>query len=390
MKFASTAAAATILAGAASAQVSSPLTLLQYASQLLTPDCRETVTGLVMGSDLAQCLQVNNLLPILLNSNTSVIPNVNDYLVDLCAAEACDPEVITNATRSVQSSCATDLARFGISNGTVDTVMGAYDTARKVACLSTNDTQLTETNMMDNSTMANSTADTNSTLCPTALLYQAEQYLGVNFTNTYIDSLLLGANATAYRQLLAVPQNSTIVEGLVCNDCIAASLQVILSDYPQLEDLTFNISSETVEQYVNVTLSQNGTGPANSTWNISSVYQGVCDVQVNSSSPLPASINQTAYNTTEPMMNMTSTAVPSIATASASTVTGPLASTTAAAVSAASAATVVATGTSAGGVVNSVVAPVSSAAVAPGSVVSGAVQSVTNVAAPTKRFVKWD
>ena len=63
MKFASTAAAATVLAGAASAQVSSPLTLLQYASQLLTPECRETVTGLVMGSDLAQCLQVNNLLP---------------------------------------------------------------------------------------------------------------------------------------------------------------------------------------------------------------------------------------------------------------------------------------------------------------------------------------
>ena len=136
--------------------------------------------------------------------------------------------------------------------------------------------------MMDNSTTANSTAASNSTLCPTALLYQAEQYLGVNFTNTYIDSLLLGANATAYRELLAVPQNSTIVDGLVCNDCIAASLQVILSDYPQLENLTFNISSQTVEQYVNVTLSQNGTGPANSTWNISSVYQGVCDVQVNS------------------------------------------------------------------------------------------------------------
>lgn len=31
--------------------------------QRLTAECREAVTGLVTGSELSQCLQVNNLLP---------------------------------------------------------------------------------------------------------------------------------------------------------------------------------------------------------------------------------------------------------------------------------------------------------------------------------------
>lgn len=114
-------------------------------------------TVLASNSSLSSCLQTENLYPsefssyltylvrspdlssdrsVLENNSTSVLPNVNDYLSSLCAAPACTPEVINNATQTVLSGCSTELSRFGISNGTVETIMGAYSTARKVACLS--------------------------------------------------------------------------------------------------------------------------------------------------------------------------------------------------------------------------------------------------------------
>lgn len=113
------------------------LTTFAHTLCRLTAECREAVTGLVTTSDLAQCVQVSNLLPILNNADTSVIPNVNDYLVDLCAAEPCSQATIDDATETVTTACATDLNRFGVSTDIVEFIMNAYPTAREVACLST-------------------------------------------------------------------------------------------------------------------------------------------------------------------------------------------------------------------------------------------------------------
>lgn len=74
---------------------------------------------------------------VLNNANTSVIPNINDYLTGLCSADACNQTTIDNATETVTTACATDLSRFGISEGLVEFIMNAYPTAREVACLST-------------------------------------------------------------------------------------------------------------------------------------------------------------------------------------------------------------------------------------------------------------
>lgn len=123
-------------------------------------------------------------------------------------------------------------------------------------------------------------ASSNGTFCPIALLSQVEDYLNVSFTNTYIDSLILGANATAYQQILALPKDTQFVNQLGCNDCVAASVDVVLMDYPQLENLTFKIPQSYVANYTNLPLNNTSS---NGTWTVTSLYEGVCAIDVGSS-----------------------------------------------------------------------------------------------------------
>jgi hypothetical protein len=245
---------------------------------------------------------------VLNNANTSVIPNINDYLTGLCSADACNQTTIDNATETVTTACATDLSRFGISEGLVEFIMNAYPTAREVACLSTkwvvllararrvkvsgidlrlascSDTSLlmaNGTSMMSNASSSMNSTSNMTTFCPTALLYKAQDYLGVNLTNNYIDSLILGANATAYQQILAIPHNGSVIADFGCNDCVAAGLEIVIRDYPQLENLTFNLNASDVEEYTNYTLTGlNQTERDNTTWTVARLYEGFCDVDV--------------------------------------------------------------------------------------------------------------
>lgn len=139
-----------------------------------------------------------------------------------------------------------------------------------------------DTELVSSNSTSNATSSTNATqLCPTALLYKAEEYLGVNFTNTYIDSLLLGANATAYQQLLSIPRNGSIISEFACNDCVAAGLEVVIRDYPQLENISFDLTAGQVQNYTNYTLPGVNATEANKTsWTVSELYDGFCDVDV--------------------------------------------------------------------------------------------------------------
>jgi hypothetical protein len=393
MKFATTAAAAAVLAtSGASAQLSSPMQLLQYGSRLLTAECRDAVTGLVSGSELSQCLQVNNLLPILNNGDTSVIPNINDYLTGLCSADACNQTTIDNATELVTTACATDLSRFGVTEDVVRFVMNAYPTAREVACLSTNDTELVNAN---GTSMTSNSSSNSSTFCPTALLYKAQDYLGANFTNSYIDSLILGANATAYQQILAVPRNGSLLTEFGCNDCVAAGLEVVIRDYPQLENKTFQLDASNVEEYTNYTLSGlNQTERDNNTWTVARLYEGFCDVDVLANSSLPASINSTAYNSTEESMTMSAPATVTT-TLSTSVIAGATSAATAAASVTPSAMTsVMASATSLAAPVASATSAVASAVASvipiPSQILSELAGVSSAAAAPTKRWVKWE
>lgn len=147
MKFATTATAATaVLATGASAQLGNittgggvaPLDLLKSISAILSTDCRETVTGLLApNSSFGQCIQTKNMLPILMNNQTTIIPEVDEYLQGICSSPACDDDVVEEASDAITDKCAQDLQNFGLSTSLVETVFGAYDTIREVACLST-------------------------------------------------------------------------------------------------------------------------------------------------------------------------------------------------------------------------------------------------------------
>jgi hypothetical protein len=234
---------------------------------------------------------------VLMSNNGSIIPQVNTYLQSTCSMPACSDALITNTTQQVLSSCSTDLSNFGISNNTVRTIMDAYPTARKIACLSTNSTTLS------NSTTAGYNATSNSTLCPIAVLDQVQAYLGVPLSTRYLSSLVLGGNSTAYNAITAIVNNRTVAAKLACNDCVHAAVDIVLEDYPQLENASFKVGNSSW-------LSGNGTSTT-----LPESYQSLCGVSVGANASLPKSINETAYNTTigtnstSSSINMTSSSI---------------------------------------------------------------------------------
>jgi len=288
----STILASLAVVASASAQTVTPIALLGYLEQLLSPTCQSTLTTLLSSnSSLSQCVHTSGLLPILENTNTSIIPNINTYLTGLCAAPACTNTTITNATSQILAGCSSDLSNFGISNTTVNYVFGAYSTIREVACLSSNSSV--------SSMYANSTNSTNSSsiLCPISLLYDLQSYIGQPLTNSYIDTLILGGNATAYNQLLSITNDTTLLEQVACGDCFAGSVDVILENYPVLGNSTFNLPAGAMG-YLNGTNITIPAGMMNFT--VPQLYQGVCNITVGSNVSLPSTINETAYNTTLP------------------------------------------------------------------------------------------
>ncbi|KAJ9108897.1 hypothetical protein QFC21_000218 [Naganishia friedmannii] len=334
-------------AAGASAQVASPMDLLNYLSVLLSPSCKATLQGVVASnSSVSQCINIPGLYPILMNNNGSIIPQVNTYLQSTCGMPACSEALITNTTQQVLSSCSTDLSNFGISNNTVQIIMNAYPTARKIACLSTNST------MLSNSTTVGYNATSNSTLCPITVLDQVQAYLGVPLSTRYLTSLVLGGNSTAYNAVTQVLNNRTVAAKLACNDCVHAAVDIVLEDYPRLENASFSVGNSSW-------LSGNGTSTT-----LPKSYQSLCGVSVGANASLPKSINETAFNTTiggmnsTRSMNMTSSSIMGASSTAMASATG----------------------------VASIL-PVSSVASAASTATGVAARSVQEA---KKRFVRWD
>jgi hypothetical protein len=252
---------------------------------------------------------------VLTSNNGTIIPLVNTYLQSVCSSPACSNATIQNTTQQVLTSCATDLSNFGISQNIVEIVMNAYPTARKVVCLSTNST------MLSNSTTAGYNATSNSTLCPTALLDQFQTYLGVPLSTRYIQSIVLGGNATAYNTITNIANNKTIATKFACNDCVTAAVDVVLQDYPVLQNTTFSLgNSPLVANLTSSNSTSSNSTSSNSTsskYTLGEFYQGLCQVPVGANISLPASIMETAVgvNLTS-SMNSTSTSTASFSAAS--------------------------------------------------------------------------
>jgi hypothetical protein len=97
-----------------------------------------------------------------------------------------------------------------------------------------------------NSTSYNST---NGTFCVTEVLTDLSGYLGVNLTNSFIDTALLGGNSSVLQLIESIPPQA------LCSDCVVAGLELVELEYPGLGNASFALSKTgnyTVNQFFNM------------------------------------------------------------------------------------------------------------------------------------------
>jgi len=130
--------------------------LAAYASAQLSPQCTAALQGIIANPAAAECLGASSLLPLLANTNSSlIIPSVDNWLQHLCAVPACSNTTLTAVTQNITTGCQSELG-LGLSNSTVSTVIGFveqdYPTFREAVCLKEGDTNCivqTLTNFQD-------------------------------------------------------------------------------------------------------------------------------------------------------------------------------------------------------------------------------------------------
>lgn len=298
----STSAIAVSALGASSAlaqlSITSVLGTAESYLAMLSPSCQATVISLASPSAPAyQCLQVQNIIPIIL-SNASIVPGIDSYLSSICSSAPCSNGTLYNLTQSITSGCSSDLSKYGITNTTIAEIIGTYPLAREVACLKTsapfNGTNATIP-------ISNSTYNTtNGTFCATSLLTEVSAYLGANLTNSFIDNAVLSGNTTILNMLEMIPPTA------LCNDCIFAALDLIEDEFPQVGSVPIS-ANVTLNSYLNGTcnatgyvVSTNGTLPStiiesaiNSTLGFNITVGNVTIAPMNGTQPGPSTINIT-------------------------------------------------------------------------------------------------
>ena len=267
----------------------------------LSPKCQQTVVGLFNSSGEAyQCLHVDSLIPALL-TNGSLIGPVDDYLSAVCYSDACSSSTFNQTINSVLSGCSTELNAYGVSNSTVLQYV-TYDNyllARDIACLKTEDPMsLPNATIAANDTSYNTT---NGTFCVTDLATDLSAYLGVNLTNSYVDTAVLGGNYSALQALEAIPPQA------LCTDCIFAAVELINEGFPAFGNITVNrTTNATIDSYLNATCA--GT-PYNVT-NDGELPDSIVEAATNATSNSTSASNATSAVLPTMTMNATSAVLP--------------------------------------------------------------------------------
>lgn len=234
----------------AMAQVQSPLSIAQSFLGFLSPTCQATVLSLAnLSSPIYQCLQVDSLIPAII-TNGSIIAPFDAYLTTVCSEDPCSNALLNSAAQQVLTGCSSDLSNFGIGNSEVLEAFGLYPLAREVACLKTTEPMsFANASIPVNSTAYNST---NDTFCFTDLATDLSGYLGVNLTNSYLDTLAPGGNVTALRTL------SSISPTALCSDCVYAALDLVYTEYLQLGSIPLNSQNVTLNTFLSGTCASQG------------------------------------------------------------------------------------------------------------------------------------
>ncbi|KAI5454759.1 hypothetical protein NCC49_003643 [Naganishia albida] len=227
--------------------------LIGSFAPFLSQSCQSTLNSAVAeGTPLSTCLNLPLLGPILQINNESIAPRLDSYLKSTCSSEMCSSQVIDNTTASVWAGCSTDLTNFGITENTLRTIMNAYPTARWISCISDNDT-----------------------LCAVKLLQEQEKYLGQPISIQYILEQVVSANGTITEVAVQYVGNANVSKSLLCTDCGQAAVDIVLYDYPNLENKTFDL------------------GPNMSAATIPGLYKNLCNVHVSPNATWPKSIKST-------------------------------------------------------------------------------------------------
>ncbi|KAG8213637.1 hypothetical protein J3R82DRAFT_10326 [Butyriboletus roseoflavus] len=184
-------------------------------AQSISSQCSSALTSVATSSQAA-CLDLLLLAPLATsNTNTSIIPTVNNWLTGMCSQAPCTNATLQSIVTSVVSGCSSDLASLGLSTSDPTslamTVEAAYPAVRQIACLK--------------DTSAN-------TLCATEQLTEIQS----STTTLSINNIVGMATMAMTGKTMSIPQNVT------CSNCSKAAYTILAKDFPTLltnEQATF-------------------------------------------------------------------------------------------------------------------------------------------------------
>ncbi|KAJ7901963.1 hypothetical protein B0H14DRAFT_1263393 [Mycena olivaceomarginata] len=175
--------------------------------------CQNALTQVATNSDASACLSVSSLLGAVLQSNTSIITPVDNWLKALCSAAPCSNATLSAVVTNVTTGCSAELSS-GDSSASAATLIPLveqyYPTARKIVCLTDSNTN-----------------------CITQTLTNIQSILGT-LSISNIGTII--ANAVTTTNL---PSNVT------CSNCVKEAYNVLNTDFPSTaSSLTSDLNTQ--------------------------------------------------------------------------------------------------------------------------------------------------
>ncbi|KAF5370472.1 hypothetical protein D9615_009759 [Tricholomella constricta] len=169
------------------------------AAQLnLSQACTKALTTIATNPEANACLTPSPLIPILGDSNASIVEPINNWLTSLCAAPSCSNDTLAAIVTNATTGCLTELSSLGFQSsdtaGITTIIQQYYPTARKVVCLKDGDTN-----------------------CVTQTLTNIQNIFG----------------PLSIKSIFSFnPGDKTIPANLSCTNCIKAAYNTIKADIP--------------------------------------------------------------------------------------------------------------------------------------------------------------
>jgi hypothetical protein len=72
-----------------------------------------------------------------LSPNASLTPILDEWMTDICSANACDQELLDSTAQNISMACGSDVAQFDVSGTDIQEIFGLYPLVREMLCLKT-------------------------------------------------------------------------------------------------------------------------------------------------------------------------------------------------------------------------------------------------------------